>query len=164
MMDYYSNFPGPSEEEAIVELKRNLKPTLIAETNAPATLAADIDRLIDESISEGVKERWPSGAQGSATGWAVFGRGECEAATRRILAQKILNFKQSLKGKTQMKLTLGETMPGERGHDYLVQKIGSYLGGKRRRKSRRRRRKRKSNRRKTKRRRKTKKKRKSRRK
>ena len=155
MMDYYSNFPGPSEEEAIVELKRNLKPTLIAETNAPASIAADVDRLIDESISEGVKEGWPVGAQGSATGWAVFGRGECEAATRRILAQKILNFKQNLKRKTQIKLTLGETMPGERGHHYLVPKIGSYLGGKRRRKSRRRRRKRKSNRRKTKRKRKS---------
>ena len=154
MMDYYSNFPGPSEEEAIVELKRNLKPTLIAETNAPASLAADVDRLINESISEGVKEGWPVGAQGSATGWTVFGRGECEAATRRILAQKILNFKQSLKRKTQIKLTLGETMPGGRGQNFLVPKIGSYLGGKRTRK-RRRRRKRKSNRRKTKRKRKS---------
>lgn len=130
-MDYYSNFPGPTKDQAKEVFKQNLKPVLQRETNAPAQFIDKTNRIIDESVNEGVNKAHKGYSQ---TGWAVFGSKECETAIRDIHAKKIKEFKSKQKKENNKKLALGKNPSDVQRH------IMTFLGGKKRRKTKRKRR------------------------
>ena len=131
MMDYYSNFPGPTKDQAKEDFKQNLKPVLQRETNAPAQFVDKTNRIIDESINEGVNK---AHKDYSHTGWSVFGSKECETAIRDIHAKKLKEFKSKQKKDNDKKLALGKNPSDVQKH------IMTFLGGKKRRKTKRKRR------------------------
>ena len=160
MMDFYSNYPGPSKNEAIRAFKGSFKENKLAEINPPQRLRENVARIIDESISDGILGMKPGvdpnkdSVFGSQTGWAVFGKKDCEDTILPILNERIRAFKASHRDKGNLKTAFAkmEGVPGLPGESNLKRRISSYLGGKRRT---RRRRKRKSKKKKTRKKRKT---------
>ena len=130
MMDYYSEMPGPTKEAVKEEFERNLKPVLRNEAAVPDILAhkVNIDNLIDESINEGVDKAYKSY---SFSGWNVFGHKECTKAVREIFLNKLRDVKASIKKGNLKKLAFGKDP------EHIHEKIASFLGGRRRKKTRR---------------------------
>jgi len=100
MMDYYSNFGGPSKNEAIIVLQQTLKPQLLKTYSDVQARGFNLNEAIDESILEGVNSISPVGHDepsfaGSQTGWAVFGKKSCIDATELFLKEKIKDFKKN---------------------------------------------------------------------
>jgi hypothetical protein len=63
MMDYYSEQPGPTKQEAKNQLEASLKPKLLEETKVkgkpiPSRFLDEVNRMIDESINEGVEKAY----------------------------------------------------------------------------------------------------------
>jgi len=129
-MDYYSEMPGPTKEAVKEEFKQNLKPVLRNEAAVPDILAdkVNIDNLIDESINEGVDKAYKSY---SFSGWNVFGHKECTKAVREIFLNKLRDLKASIKKENLKKLAFGKN-PTD-----IHKEIASFLGGRRRKKTRR---------------------------
>ena len=123
MMDYYSNFPGPTKDQAKEEFKQNLKPVLQRETNSPAQFVDKTNRIIDESINKGVNK---AHKDYSHTGWSVFGSKEGKTAIRDIHAKKLKEFKSKQKRENDNKLALGKSASDVQRH------IMSFIGGKKR--------------------------------
>ena len=94
MMDAMGNYPGPTKDAAKQELLRDLKPVLQTEANAPVSLAAEVNKMIDDSIDEGVNNLdWTD--RYSLSGWIVFGKKECTDEIRRIFTDKLRRFKKN---------------------------------------------------------------------
>tara|TARA_B100001093_G_scaffold494515_1_gene538011 strand:- start:3 stop:458 length:456 start_codon:yes stop_codon:yes gene_type:complete len=108
MMDYYSEFPGPTKDQAIKDFKQSLKPVLLREANVPPQFVDKINKIIDESIDEGVDKAHENY---SLTGWRVFGEKECIQAIRNIYAQKLKEFKSKQKRENDNKLALAKSAP-----------------------------------------------------
>jgi len=127
MMDYYSEQQGPTKQEAKNQLEASLKPKLLEETKVkgkpiPSRFLDEVNRMIDESINEGVEKAYK---EYSLTGWAMFGMKDCEAAIRRIYKDKLTEFKAKMKKETHKELALGRNLEGAQRH------VASFLGGRR---------------------------------
>jgi hypothetical protein len=96
MMDYYSGFSGPSKSVALEQVKSQYKASLL-EPLIEAGKEEDLERLLEESITEGVNEIYGDSDEcpGSATGWAIFVKSDILKAIRRILGEKINKQKES---------------------------------------------------------------------
>tara|TARA_Y100000389_G_scaffold102972_1_gene99840 strand:- start:1508 stop:1957 length:450 start_codon:yes stop_codon:yes gene_type:complete len=130
MMDYNSQFTGPTKDQAKKDFKQNLKPVLQRETNAPQQLVDKTNRIIDESINEGVNK---AHKDYSKIGWAMGGKKECETAIKNIYAKKLEEFKSKQKKENDKKLALAKNPSDVQRHTM------TFLGGKKKRKTRRRR-------------------------
>jgi hypothetical protein len=100
MMDYLPNDDGPTTEAAIGELSYDLSGILYKNYEVllspvePADFKKELlEKLIRESIKEGVEKKAREGGLGSERGWEMMGRGSCEEIIREILRKKIEDFK-----------------------------------------------------------------------
>ena len=119
MLDYYSEFPGPTEHEAKRDFTVTLKPLLQPTPPPPPRLAPIINELIDESIDEGVDEAYVSY---SASGWMVFGKQDCINAIMKIFKEKLIEETAKIKKDNTQKLAFGKNPDDVHLH------IAQYMG------------------------------------
>ncbi|MDA9216533.1 hypothetical protein N9O88_01775 [bacterium] len=113
---------GPNKRAAKIIFEATLKPTLQNETNVPARFIDEVNRMIDESIIEGVEEAHKGY---TLCGWMVYGRKDSVDAIRRIYKEKEKNFKSNMKKETHKKLAFGLYPTDTQNH------IADFVGGRR---------------------------------
>ena len=120
MMDYYSTFSGPSRTQAQQELSGYLGPIFERDYVPNAEIATPriqlrVRELIEnillpDKVMEILRQKNPQyddnqdSFAGSATGWGVFGRRDCEDLIRRALEEQINEYKVSLRKKSAVKV------------------------------------------------------------
>ena len=116
--------PGPTIQEAKVELNGSFKTEFlnVVLQNVPAGLHDEVNRMIDDSINEGVDKAYKPY---SLKGWAMFGMPDCEKAIISIYIDKLRKFKSEMKTKTHTKLSFGRNPSDMHSH------IASFMGGRR---------------------------------
>ena len=148
-MEYYSNFAGPSKLGALEQIKRYYKASFLEQNQdfIENGKQEDLERLIDESITEGVNQIYGDSDEcpGSATGWNVFVRPDILRETRIILGEKTRQYKRDVlekpKSKKKKKVVSKQLVPQTINLDLdtnkgLADKINSMTkGGKRKRKT-----------------------------
>ena len=130
MAQGHAEYRGPNKVEAKQLFTSELKPILQAAAKAPDSLVKGVNKVIDESIHEGIEKCWIG--EYSAKGWAIFGKPECLKEIKKKFTEKLRQFKVTTKKKNFKKAAFGKNPT--RHH----RTVGEYLGGRktRRRKSR----------------------------
>jgi len=119
MMDYMSNFPGPSKNGANIILQNEVKDTLLSEYmhTAPFNYQTEINILIDNCITEGIDSINPGyppdkdSFAGSQTGWIVFGYKDTVSKVNEIISIKIKNLKKEKGKKIKTKIINQSNIP-----------------------------------------------------
>lgn len=151
-MEYYSTYPGPSKSGALEQIKTIMTASLLAENHdfIENDKREDLERLINESITEGVNQVYGDsdecpGTDVSIEAWVVFVRPDILRETRRILGEKTRQYKRDIlekaKKKKVEKVVSKQLIPQTINLDDdtnkgLADKISSMTkGGKRKRKT-----------------------------
>jgi len=99
MMDYYSEFPGPSKEEAKKTITMRSEKTFYQENidfihnNKEVALKKLISESIDESINILYKDS--KDCPYSLSGWSVFGVKDCQEKSKNLLLDKVSEWKKN---------------------------------------------------------------------
>ena len=99
MMDYYSEFPGPSKDEAKKTITMRSEKTFYQENidfihnNKEVALKKLISESIDESINILYKDS--KDCPYSLSGWSVFGVKDCQEKSKKLLLDKVSEWKKN---------------------------------------------------------------------
>lgn len=94
MMNYYSNFPGPTKNDAKAGLKRQLIPIFNNKCKKNGIVVnQNVRNLMNKSVNEGVNAKHQNY---SMSGWSVFGLPECKQESMRIFNKKLQEYKKKL--------------------------------------------------------------------
>ena len=99
MLDYYSDFPGPSKPEAILQVQNYLEPILKAENPNIVDIMTleEVRMLIAKSVASAVEEVYHGDVcPGSASGWITFVKPKVISVSKRIFQQNILTITMSI--------------------------------------------------------------------
>ena len=98
-MDYYSTFPGPSKEEAIKTVVIGLENNFYEENMdfINNNKKEDLEKMIFESINESIDILYKDSKECpfSLTGWSVFGIKDCKEKSKKILLDKVSEWKKN---------------------------------------------------------------------
>ena len=99
MMDYYSEFPGPSKDEAKKTITMRSEKKFYQENidfihnNKEGALKKLISESIDESINILYKDS--KDCPYSLSGWSVFGVKDCQEKSKKLLLDKVSEWKKN---------------------------------------------------------------------
>ena len=99
MMDYYSEFPGPSKDEAKKTITMRSEKKFYQENidfihnNKEVALKKLISESIDESINILYKDS--KDCPYSLSGWSVFGVKDCQEKSKKLLLDKVSEWKKN---------------------------------------------------------------------
>ena len=99
MMDYYSEFPGPSKDEAKKTITMRSEKKFYQENidfihnNKQGALKKLISESIDESINILYKDS--KDCPYSLSGWSVFGVKDCQEKSKKLLLDKVSEWKKN---------------------------------------------------------------------
>ena len=119
MLDYMSEFPGPSKNEANKILQGEIKNSLFNKYihNSPINYEKEINIIIDKSILEGIESINPGypldndSFAGSQAGWTVFGYKNTISKINEIISIKIKNLKKEKGKKIKTKIINQSNIP-----------------------------------------------------
>ena len=99
MMDYYSEFPGPSKDEAKKTITMRSEKKFYQENidfihnNKEGALKKLISESIDETINILYKDS--KDCPYSLSGWSVFGVKDCQEKSKKLLLDKVSEWKKN---------------------------------------------------------------------
>lgn len=134
MMDAYSNYPGPSREEAEKQIISR-KGHELFELNKDFIehgKRSDIEKIINLSVSEAVEEIYKGKDECpySFTGWSVFGFNDCFKIVKEKLNEKCKIWKAEYLRKAQIQPVLSQMLSQKGIHVKGIEEIiNSYPGG-----------------------------------
>jgi hypothetical protein len=119
MLDYMSQFSGPSKNEANKLLQGDFKASLLNKYKhtAPINYQVEINTIINNSILEGIESINPGyppdkdNFAGSQAGWAVFGYKDTIAKIDDIITIKIKSLKKEKGKKIKTKIINQANIP-----------------------------------------------------
>ena len=99
MMDYYSQFPGPSKEEATKTVIMRTEKTFYEENIDFVHNNKEIalKKLISDSINESINILYKDSKDCpySLSGWSVFGVKDCQEKSKKLLLDKVSEWKKN---------------------------------------------------------------------
>lgn len=131
MLDYMSEFPGPSKNGANKLLQGEFKSSLFNQYihTAPINYQREITKIIDKSISEGIDSINPGfppdkdSFAGSQAGWAVFGYKDTISKINKIINIKINNLKKEKSKKIKSKIINQANIPDAENISRYIEKF-----------------------------------------